>query len=89
VGAATHDGAQNQPTLRTVVRLCFDLATEKRSTQPAGGRDDSAVYGESMIFDVARFIAECEAAIATERGHDAVREVLIAAISDPHNCGEM
>lgn len=35
------------------------------------------------MFDVARFIADCEAAIATDRGRNAVREVLEAAISDP------
>ena len=35
------------------------------------------------MFDVARFVAECEAAVATEKGRDAVREVLVAAISDP------
>lgn len=35
------------------------------------------------MFDVARFIAECEAAIATDGGRDAVREILMAAISDP------
>ena len=35
-----------------------------------------------MTFDIARFIAECEAAITNDRGRDAVREVLTAAISD-------
>ena len=35
------------------------------------------------MFDVARFAAECEAAIASNRGRDAVREVHKAAISDP------
>jgi predicted metal-dependent enzyme (double-stranded beta helix superfamily) len=34
------------------------------------------------MFDVARFVAECEAAIATEGGRAAVRELLTAAISD-------
>src|SRR5262245_19242860 len=33
------------------------------------------------MFDVARFVGECEAAVATSR--DAVRSVLRAAISDP------
>jgi len=35
------------------------------------------------MFDVQRFIRECEAAIATDAGRDAVREVLMAAISNP------
>ena len=35
------------------------------------------------MFDVARFIAECEAATATEKGRDIVRELLAAAISGP------
>jgi predicted metal-dependent enzyme (double-stranded beta helix superfamily) len=35
------------------------------------------------MFDVARFVAECEAAIATDRGREAVREILTTAISDP------
>jgi predicted metal-dependent enzyme (double-stranded beta helix superfamily) len=35
------------------------------------------------MFHVARFIADCEAAIATDRGRDAVRDVLATAISDP------
>src|SRR5262245_31317321 len=34
------------------------------------------------MFDVARFVTECEAAIVTEGGRNAVREVLIGAISD-------
>jgi predicted metal-dependent enzyme (double-stranded beta helix superfamily) len=35
------------------------------------------------MFDLARFIAECEAAIVTDGHRNAVREVLTAAISDP------
>lgn len=35
------------------------------------------------MFDVARFIAECEAANASSGGRDAVRETLTAAISNP------
>jgi predicted metal-dependent enzyme (double-stranded beta helix superfamily) len=35
------------------------------------------------MFDVARFVAECEAAIATDGGRDVVRELLMAAISNP------
>ena len=35
------------------------------------------------MFEVERFIAECEAAIVTDGGRDSVREVLMAAISDP------
>lgn len=35
------------------------------------------------MFDVARFVAECQAAIATDKGRDAVREVLATAIADP------
>jgi predicted metal-dependent enzyme (double-stranded beta helix superfamily) len=35
------------------------------------------------MFDAARFIAECEAAIATDEGRGAVREILVAAISNP------
>ena len=35
------------------------------------------------MFDVARFVAECEAAVTTDRGRDVVREILTAAISDP------
>jgi len=35
------------------------------------------------MFDIARFVADCEAAMATDRGRDAVRELLKAAISDP------
>ncbi len=34
------------------------------------------------MFEIARFIAECEAAITTDRGREAVREILAAAISD-------
>jgi predicted metal-dependent enzyme (double-stranded beta helix superfamily) len=34
------------------------------------------------MFEIASFIAECEAAIATDRGRQAVREILTAAISD-------
>ena len=34
------------------------------------------------MFDAARFVAECEAAIATDGGRDAVREILMAAISN-------
>jgi predicted metal-dependent enzyme (double-stranded beta helix superfamily) len=36
-----------------------------------------------MMFDIARFVAECEAAIAADRGREAVREILTAAILDP------
>jgi predicted metal-dependent enzyme (double-stranded beta helix superfamily) len=36
-----------------------------------------------MMFEIARFIAECEAAMATDRGREAVREILTVAISDP------
>jgi len=35
------------------------------------------------MFDAARFVAECEAAIATDGGRDAVREILTATISNP------
>jgi predicted metal-dependent enzyme (double-stranded beta helix superfamily) len=35
------------------------------------------------MFDVACFIAECEAAVATDRGRDVVRDILMAAISNP------
>jgi predicted metal-dependent enzyme (double-stranded beta helix superfamily) len=34
------------------------------------------------MFEIARFIAECEAAITADRGREAVREILAAAISD-------
>src|SRR5262245_35662536 len=34
------------------------------------------------MFDIARFIAECEAAMASDGGRVAVREILAAAISD-------
>lgn len=34
------------------------------------------------MFEIARFITECEAAITTDRGREAVREILTAAISD-------
>jgi len=36
-----------------------------------------------MMFDIARFVAECETAIVTDRGREEVRELLRAAISDP------
>jgi predicted metal-dependent enzyme (double-stranded beta helix superfamily) len=39
--------------------------------------------GGVTMFNVERFITECEAAIASDRGRDAVREILGAAISDP------
>jgi predicted metal-dependent enzyme (double-stranded beta helix superfamily) len=42
-----------------------------------------AYVGESTMFDIARFVAECEAAIATDGGREVVREILMAAISDP------
>jgi predicted metal-dependent enzyme (double-stranded beta helix superfamily) len=35
------------------------------------------------MFDIARFVAECETAIVTDRGREEVRELLRAAISDP------
>jgi len=35
------------------------------------------------MFDVARFVTECEAAIASDGGREAVREILLAAISNP------
>jgi hypothetical protein len=35
------------------------------------------------MFDIPRFVAECEAAIATDGGREAVQEILTAAISDP------
>lgn len=35
------------------------------------------------MFDIARFVAECEAAIAADRGREVVRDILTAAVSDP------
>jgi hypothetical protein len=35
------------------------------------------------MFDVARFAAECEAVVTTDRGRNVVREILTAAVSDP------
>ena len=35
------------------------------------------------MLDIARFVAECEAAMAAKRGRDGVRDLLKAAISDP------
>lgn len=37
----------------------------------------------TVMFDIARFVAECEAAIATDGGREVVREILTAANSDP------
>jgi len=34
------------------------------------------------MFEIARFVAECDAALATGKGREAVREALMAAISD-------
>src|SRR5262245_2008910 len=34
------------------------------------------------MFEIARFIAECEAAVASDGGRASVREILVAAISD-------
>src|SRR5262249_54707175 len=35
------------------------------------------------MFDVARFIAQCEAAVTTGGGRDAVRQILGAAVANP------
>ena len=35
------------------------------------------------MFDVARFIAECEAAMTNDEGREAVRDVLMASIANP------
>jgi predicted metal-dependent enzyme (double-stranded beta helix superfamily) len=35
------------------------------------------------MFNIARFVADCEAAITTDRGREVVREILTAAVSDP------
>ena len=40
-------------------------------------------YGGYAMFDIARFIIQCEAAVATDGGRKVVREILTAAVSDP------
>jgi predicted metal-dependent enzyme (double-stranded beta helix superfamily) len=39
--------------------------------------------GGALMFDVTRFIAQCEAAAATDGGRDIVRQILGAAVSNP------
>lgn len=40
-------------------------------------------FGRTNMFDVAEFVADCKAALAADKSHRAVREVLARAVSEP------
>lgn len=39
--------------------------------------------GEPLMFDLDRFVADCKAAVAADRSHKLVRDVVACAVSDP------
>jgi hypothetical protein len=44
---------------------------------------DGLSRGDVAMFDLEQFIADCRAALAADRSHKSVREVVARAVSDP------